>query len=93
MDHHALVEYGKNLVGVLDYLSPQKPALNDFLQRKWLVLRHDSGSPIDVAWYYSMGFRAVKDRLEVIGSVDIVDSDPKDSNFFRRWTGIGERAE
>jgi hypothetical protein len=27
---HSTVEYGKNLVGVLDYLSPQKPPLEVF---------------------------------------------------------------
>ena len=90
---HSNVEYGTNLVGVLDYLSPEKPTIEVFRKRKWLVLRHhgESGT-MAVAWYYHMGFRAVKDRLEIVGEVEIVGSDPKDSNTYLRWTGIGEQA-
>ena len=90
---HSNVEYGTNLVGVLDYLSPEKPTIEVFRKRKWLVLRHhgESGT-MDVAWYYPMGFRAVKNRLEIVGQVEILSSDPKDSNTYLRWTGIGERA-
>jgi hypothetical protein len=46
---------------------------------------------MDVAWYQPVGFRAAKDRLEVIGHVGILDSDPKDSNIYRGWRGIGEQ--
>ena len=89
---HSIVEYGRNLVGVLDYLSPQKPPLEVFRTRKWLVRTHPSGSnAMDVAWYYPVGFRAAKDRLEVVGHVQILDSDPKDSNSYRGWRGIGEQ--
>lgn len=79
---HSNVEHGLNLVGVLDYLSPEKPSVDDFRARKWL----------EIAWYHYMGFRAVKDRLELVGQVEILDSDPKDSNGHRRWNGIGEQA-
>jgi hypothetical protein len=34
----------------------------------------------------------VKNRLDVIGQVEILESDPKDSNIYRRWAGIGEQA-
>lgn len=88
---HSIVEYGKNLVGVLDYLSSEKPTIEVFRKRKWLVLSHHVGSTMDIAWYHHLGFRAVKDRLEIVGEVEILGSDPKDSNFYRRWTGIGER--
>jgi hypothetical protein len=89
---HSTVEYGKNLVGVLDYLSPQKPPMEIFRTRKWLVrTRHSWSNAIDVAWYLPVGFRAAKDRLEVIGHVEILDSDPKDSNSYRGWRGIGEQ--
>ena len=79
---HSHVEHGLNLIGVLDYLSPEKPLLDDFRARRWL----------DIAWYHYMGFRAVKDRLELVCQVEILDSDPKDSNGHRRWNGIGEQA-
>jgi hypothetical protein len=60
----------KNLVGVLDYLSPQKPPMEVFRTRKWLVRPHHSSSnAMDVAWYQPVGFRAAKDRLEVVGQL------------------------
>jgi hypothetical protein len=88
---HSNVEYGTNLVGVLDYLSPEKPTVEVFRARRWL-LRNDPAfdKQKEVAWYHYMGFRSVKDRLEIVGRVEIVDSDPKNSNSFRRWVGIGE---
>ena len=90
---HSSVEYGTNLVGVLDYLSPEKPTIEVFRKRKWLVLRHHGeNNTMDIAWYYPMGFRSVKNRLEIVGRVEILSSDPKDSNTYLRWTGIGERA-
>jgi hypothetical protein len=89
---HAHVEYGRNLVGVLDYISAEKPSLEVFRNRKWLVAGGQGGqSDPDLAWYYHTGFRAVKARLAIVGEVEILDSDPTDSNVYRRWTGIGER--
>src|SRR5262249_18820413 len=39
---HSNVEYGKNLIGVLDYLSHDKPTIDVFRKRKWLVWTHHS---------------------------------------------------
>ena len=89
---HSTVEYGRNLVGMLDYLSSEKPTVDVFRKRKWLVQNHPGGSAMDIAWYHYMGFRSAKDRLEIVGAVEILGSDPKDSNVHRRWTGIGEWA-
>ena len=90
---HSNVEYGKTLLGVLDYLSPEKPTMKVFGKRKWLILsQHSSNNKIDVAWYHYLGFRAVKDRLEIVGQVEILGSDPTDSAIYRRWTGIAEQA-
>ena len=89
---HSTVEYGINLVGVLDYLSPEKPTLDVFRARKWLVLTHGHYTgQVNVAWHYPMGFRAVKDRLEVLGQIEILDSDPRESSTYCRWNGIGEQ--
>jgi hypothetical protein len=69
-DDHSTVEYGKNLVGVLDYLSPQKPPLKVFRTREWLVrTRPGWSNAMDVAWYLPIGFRTAKARLEVVGHV------------------------
>jgi hypothetical protein len=87
------VEHGTNLLGVLDYLSPEKPTMEVFRKRNWLFLDpHSSENKIDVAWYHYMGFRSVKDRLEIVAQVEILDSDPTESDIHRRWTGIGEQA-
>ena len=89
---HSNVEYGKNLLGVLDYLSTEKPTMDVFHQRKWLVLSQPGfNNKIDVAWYHYMGFLAVKSRLEIVGQVEILNSDPTDSTIYRRWTGIGDQ--
>lgn len=89
---HSHLEYGRNLIGVLDYLSSEKPMIEVFRNRAWHILRHHGVGAADIAWYHYIGFRAVKDRLEIVGEVEILDSDQKDSNFHRRWNGIGERA-
>jgi hypothetical protein len=90
---HSNVENGRNLLGLLDYLSAEKPTTEVFRQRKWLVLgQHSSNNKIDVAWYHYMGFLAVKHRLEIVGQVEVLGADPTDSTIYRRWTGIGEQA-
>ena len=89
---HTHVEHGRNLVGVLDYISAEKPPLEVFRNRRWLEVANQGGkSDRDLAWYYHTGFRAVMAGLAVVGLTGILDSDPTDSNVYRRWTGIGER--
>lgn len=93
---HANVEYGKNLIGVLDYLSPEKPTLAIFRKRHWLVTHHSwndiKSQRMELAWYVAARFRAVKDRLEIVGQIEILDSDPKDSNIYcSNWAGLGEQ--
>jgi hypothetical protein len=88
---HAVAEYGKNLVALLDYLSADRPTMNVFLARKWLIPDPDERQPrIAVAWYYRIGFRAARSRLEVVGQVEILDSDPKESNVYCGWSRIGQ---
>lgn len=87
---HSNPEYGKNLIAVLDYLGEEKPGLEVFHQRKWLILSHHGWkNGMDLAWYLPVTFRAMKDRMEVVGQIEILDSDPKESNSYRGWAGIG----
>jgi len=89
---HSNTEYGKNLIGVLDYLSMEKPTIDVFRGRTWLVRTHHSwNNAMDLAWYQYVGFRAAKDRIEIVGQVEILDSDPKDSNNYCGWASIGEQ--
>ena len=89
---HSTAEYGTNLVGMLDYLSPMKPTLDVFRTRSWLVLTHASFTgQLNVGWFYPMGFRTIKDRIDILGRIEIVDSDPRDSSMYFRWNNLGEQ--
>lgn len=89
---HSNAEYGQNLIGVLDYLGPEKPTLEVFHARKWLKLTHHSWQGrTDCAWYLPVRFREFKDRIEVIGQVQILKSDPYGSNITGGWHHLGEQ--
>jgi hypothetical protein len=91
---HSLAEYGRNLVGVLDYVSPLRPTLDIFRERRWLVLgTRGSEDQLDVAWYLPIGFRKARNRVEVVGRIEILDSDSKDSNVYYRWASIVDPAK
>lgn len=90
---HSNVEYGKNLIVVLDFLASNKPDMDVFHARKWLILTHHSwGRKMDIAWYLPVNVRAIKDRIEVVGQIATLDSDPKKSNSCCGWDGIGMQA-
>lgn len=89
---HSNLEYGKNLIVVLDYLASERPTIPVFGDRKWLVRTHHSWNhAIDLAWYQPVGFRSAKNRIEIVGKIEILDSDPKESNSYCGWAGIGEQ--
>lgn len=88
---HSLAEQGRNLVAVMDHRSAEKPTIEMF--RRWRLQTGQNGwnNGAEVGWYLPVGFRTVKNRIEVIGQVEILDSDPHDCPLYFRWTGIGER--
>lgn len=89
---HSDVELGTNLIGVLDYLSWEKPSLKVFQERKWLVLPpHNWKKEMNLAWYLPIRFQAAKKRLEVIGQVELLESDPKNSKTYCEWATLGEQ--
>jgi hypothetical protein len=89
---HSSREHAYNVIGVLDYLLPKKPTIDVFRKRKWLVLTHHSWEgEMDLDWYGSQGFRAVKARIEIVSQVKILGSDPKESNSYCGWSSIGEQ--
>jgi hypothetical protein len=91
---HSIPEHGRNLVGVLDYSSETSPTMEVFLKRQWRLLsHHGAGDRLDVAWYFPTGFRKVKARIAIVGAVEILDSDPKNSSFYFGWGNIGEPPE
>lgn len=88
---HSDPAYGKNLVGVLDYLSDDPPTGDVFSQRNWLK-RTRSGwqGELDIVWYSHVGFRKMKHRLKVINNIPVLDMDPKDSLFYAGWNLLGQ---
>ena len=89
---HSKVEYGQNLIGMLDYLSHAEPEMEVFRERKWLVRTHHQwNNEMDIAWYQYPGFRSAKKRIRVVGQVHILPSDPKDSRWYSGWAGLGEQ--
>lgn len=87
---HSTAEYGKNLVGMLDYRSSVPATMDVYRRRTWRVLEHHpSQRKLDIAWYYPIGFRQVQRQIEIAGRVEILDSDPKDSRILFRWSRLG----
>lgn len=89
---HSIPEHGQNLVGVLNYRSDVSPTMDVFLARQWRLLsHHGAGDQLHVGWFFATGFRKVQARLAIAGTVEILPSDPKDSNFYFGWGNIGEQ--
>lgn len=83
-------EYGKNLIGSLDYLSDKQPASSDFEARKWLYKHHGNwNGKQELAWYLPSGLRSAMKRIAVVGKTTIRRSDPKDSSTLAGWKSLG----
>ena len=79
-------EYGRDLLVLLDYLSNIPPAEADFLARKWLYTPKGN---LMCYWYGPSGYRKISKNLSVIGTIDIMETDPKDSSAHADWRGFG----
>jgi hypothetical protein len=89
---HSNPEYGKSLIGVLDYLSSNEPTPQVFEDRKWLIRTHHNWkNEPDLAWYLPVGHRKVKDRIKVVGKTKIRWRDPKDAAGYTGWISLGEQ--
>ena len=69
---------------------PYEPPIEEFRTRTWRVRPDGTPDAIEIAWFMPVGFRSVASRLQVVGQIEIVESDPKDSAVYRGWRGIGE---
>lgn len=91
---HSDVEYGMDLVGVLDFMSPEKPSPDVFSRKVWLYrTHHEWAGKMDLTWYMHVGFRKMKPRLEVVGRVQLNESDPKSRKegiAYASWEHLGE---
>jgi hypothetical protein len=88
-------EYGMDMVGVLDYMSPDKPKKGVFQERNWLHRTHHNwNNRIDLAWYMHVGFRKMKPRIEVVCRIDLLEADPKnrmEGIAYASWEHLGEQ--
>jgi hypothetical protein len=87
---HSNVEYGKNLIGVLDHVSSVPPDAAVCEARNWLRLtKGDLAGTLDIAWYVAFGFRSERKRIQVVGTTPILDSDPRSSHRYTHWKRLG----
>lgn len=85
-------EYGRNLIGVLNYLGDTMPDETAFRGREWLILTHHNWyGQADVSWYDAHGFRAHRQRFTVLAHIDITESDPTDGVSWKGWSQLGEQ--
>jgi hypothetical protein len=86
---HSTPEYGKNLVGLLDYRSNTPPTLDVFRGRRWRRIRPGTADHRPhIGWYEYIGFRKVRPILVFVGSIEIRPDDPADSAFLFGWGNI-----
>lgn len=83
---HSNVEYGQNLIGVLNYMKNIEPDISIFEKRDWLILSHHNWeNQPDICWYIAQGYRNAKNRFKQIGKVSISSRDPQQSNCYAGW--------
>lgn len=86
---------GTNLIAVLQFRSIEKPAIEVFELRKWLVLTHHAWkNQLEIMWYFSKFFKRHTHPIEKIGSIKLQSSDPKNSEFHTgNWNGLAESVD
>lgn len=86
---HSEPEYGKNLLGIIDFMSPDPPPADIFAQRRWLVLTHHAWNKnVCIFWYLPVGHRAAKSRIQVVGQQALRADDPRESLTYAGWADL-----
>jgi hypothetical protein len=83
-------EYGRNLIGVLDWLGDAPPTLDVFRDRTYLHITHGNRDLLDLNEYPSQGFRAAKARIAVVGRLPVLATDPTSTPMSYGWERLGE---
>lgn len=83
-------EYGRNLVGVLDWSGAEPPPLDVFASRRFLRVRHHAWDRVDVSWYLRQGFKAERERIQRIGNLPVHQDDPRESTLWSAWRHLGD---
>jgi hypothetical protein len=86
------LEFGMNLIGSLDYIDNQPPAITVFEQRNWLTRVGSDGKRRTCAlWYLPVGFRKIRKRIAVVANVALRHTDPKESRSYTGWINLSTR--
>ena len=83
---HSKVEYGSNLIAVLDYWADKPPEMNDFDMTKVLNLTYGNwnGKP-HISWYTNQGFRKYKEKIKLVGNIDASFYRDLKINSYSNW--------
>ena len=89
---HSDIEYGKNLIGLLNYMENTEPELVVFQKRDWLIrTHHNYENTPDIGWYTATGHRRIKSKLHLIGNIPLLPDDPQQSSSLIVWEHLGEQ--
>jgi len=84
-------EFGKNLVGTLDYLESTPPILEVFKQKKWLIKTFGNWkNEKEIMWYPSITRKKDREHLVVVSNIELGWFNPKDSKSFTAWCNLGK---
>jgi len=86
-------EYGKNLVGTLDYLELTPPTLEVFKKKKWLVKTFGNfKNKKEICWYPAIARKKEEAHLSLVGNINLGWFYPKESPSFTAWANLGKAA-
>jgi hypothetical protein len=83
-------EYPLNLIARLSYESDSPPSSEIFALRQWQPAPQLPFKGINIGWYLRPGFRKYAPRLQVVGKIEILESDPKSSSVYCQWCHLVE---
>lgn len=91
---HSNPEVGTNLIVTLDYYSTEKPTLKIFTERPYLHLTHGNWKgQIDVSNYVPAGHRKMKNKISLIGNIDVSKKKIPECSSFSGYIHLGKHAE
>ena len=76
------IEYGRDLVVLLDWVDESRPTLEDFAERSFLTTPRGE---LTAVWMSSKSFRKMATTIERVGSIEVTPSDPRDTPKHADW--------
>jgi len=85
VDNDSYPPDGQTLVGLIDYLSPEKPPLMLFERRSWLLSNY--GIPI-IWWCGACDYKRSDTSFELVGQLPLTSSDQRESSVSSTWDNL-----